>query len=245
MKNPTILFETPDILVIDKPSGLLVHPDGKRDEYSLVDWIVTNYPEIQGVGESLAMQYKGEEIIVDRPGIVHRLDRETSGVLLLAKNQATYEMFKQQFQNHVIKKEYKAIVLGWPIDRGIINDPIGRSTRDIRVWSTGRSARGVMREAITRYVVEEKMITDDGTKYALMKLLPQTGRTHQLRVHMKSIQHPIIGDGLYAPKTLGMLGFDRTALHAHRITFVDHMGKEKTIEAPLPDDFTTPFIATL
>jgi 23S rRNA pseudouridine1911/1915/1917 synthase len=239
--EPIILLETTNFLVINKPSGLLVHPDGKRDEYSLVDWIIKNYPDMRGVGESLAMQYKGEEIIVDRPGIVHRLDRETSGVLILAKNQETYENLKQQFQNHVIKKEYVAIVLGWPNDRGIINDPIGRSSRDIRIWSTGRSARGVMRDATTRYVVEKIIINEHGEKFALVKLLPQTGRTHQLRVHMKSIQHPIIGDGLYAPKTLGMFGFDRVALHAHRITFLDNNGKEKIVQAPIPDEFKTPF----
>jgi 23S rRNA pseudouridine1911/1915/1917 synthase len=240
--QPITLLETPDVLVINKPAGLLVHPDGKHDEYSLVDWILKNYPDMGGVGESLAMQYKGEEIIVDRPGIVHRLDRETSGVLLLAKNQETYQDLKQQFQNHVIKKEYVAIVLGWPKDRGIINDPIGRSSRDIRIWSTGRSARGAMRDAITRYVVEKKIINEQGEKFAWVKLLPQTGRTHQLRVHMKSMQHPIIGDGLYAPKTLGMLGFDRVALHAHRISFIDRNGKEHTIEAPIPDEFKIPFL---
>jgi 23S rRNA pseudouridine1911/1915/1917 synthase len=101
-------------------------------------------------------------------------------------------------------------VSGYVEDRGIINSPIGRSSRDIRIWKAGRGARGVLRDAVTRYVTQKKLIDKAGNKYAVVTLLPETGRTHQLRVHMKSIQHPIIGDGLYAPKTVGMLGFNRT-----------------------------------
>jgi 23S rRNA pseudouridine1911/1915/1917 synthase len=92
---PTILFENDDLLVINKPAGLVVHPDGKREGESLVDWILNNYPEMSGVGEPLVMEHKGETVTVDRPGIVHRLDRETSGVLILAKTQNAYEHFKK------------------------------------------------------------------------------------------------------------------------------------------------------
>jgi 23S rRNA pseudouridine1911/1915/1917 synthase len=229
-------------LVINKPAGLVVHPDGKREGESLVDWILNNYPEMSGVGEPLVMEHKGETVTVDRPGIVHRLDRETSGVLILAKTQNAYEHFKKQFQDHSIRKEYLAIVLGNTNDRGIIDEAIGRNARDIRLWSTGRNTRGMMRAAITRYFTERKFETGGlpaqaGEKFSVVRLFPETGRTHQLRVHMKSIQHPIIGDGLYAPKTLEMLGFDRTALHAYKITFTDLQGIEHTVEAPLPDDF--------
>lgn len=234
---PSILFENENVLVINKPAGLLVHPDGKRDEYSLVNWILEMHPEMTGVGEPIRMVYKNEHITIDRPGIVHRLDRETSGVMILAKNQTAYECLKAQFQEHTVRKEYWAIVSGWTDDRGIINAPIGRSARDIRIWTAGRGARGVMREAVTRYVTEKKFINEKGEKFSLVKLFPETGRTHQLRVHMKSLQHAIIGDGLYAPSTLGQLGFNRVALHARYITFADLDGTEITVEAPIPDDF--------
>lgn len=232
---PTILLENSDILVINKPAGLVVHPDGKRDEATLVDWIRETHADMAGVGEPLVMEYKGKQITIDRPGIVHRLDRETSGVMILAKTQTSYEYLKSQFQNHTIKKEYIAIVSG-KTERGIINEPIGRSARDIRKWTTGISARGMMRPAITRYTTE-KVFELDGQTFSLVHLFPETGRTHQLRVHMKSIQRPIIGDGLYAPSTVGLLGFDRVALHAWKITFQDINGKECVVEAPLPKDF--------
>ncbi len=234
---PKILFENENVLVIDKPSGLVVHPDGKRDEETLVNWILETRPEIAGVGEPLHLLHGGEEIVIDRPGIVHRLDRETSGVMIIAKNQKSYENLKQQFKDHTIRKEYLAIVSGWADDRGIIDAPIGRSARDVRIWTAGRGARGVLRPAITRYVTQKKFTDANGEKYSIVSLFPETGRTHQLRVHMKSLQHPIIGDGLYAPTTVGMLGFDRVALHARKITFNDLGGKEYTIEAPFPENF--------
>lgn len=234
---PTILFENDDLLVINKPAGLVVHPDGKREEATLVDWISGQYPSIIGVGEPLVMEYKGEQITIDRPGIVHRLDRETSGAMIIAKNQKAYEFLKQQFQDHSIQKEYLAIVSGWTEDRGTIDVPIGRHPKDIRVWTTGRGARGMVRPAVTRYIALKKFADTDGNKYTLVQLFPETGRTHQLRVHMKSIQRPIIGDGLYAPNTLGQLGFNRVALHAQRITFIDLQNKKHTVEAPVPNDF--------
>ncbi len=234
--QPTILLETPTFLAINKPAGLVVHPDGKRSEYSLVDWIFENYPGIAGVGEPLIIEHGGEQITIDRPGIVHRLDRETSGVLLIAKTQESYENLKQQFQDHTIRKQYLAIVSGKTDLRGIIDTPIGRSARDIRRWTVGTAARGMLRPAVTSYVTEKTSVHNDHP-YSLVRLYPETGRTHQLRVHMKSIQRPIIGDGIYAPSTVGMLGFNRTALHAQSITFKDLDGKEYTVEAPLPDDF--------
>lgn len=234
---PTILLETSTILVINKPTGLLVHPDGKHDEYSLVDWILETHPDMAGIGEPLVMEYKGEQMNIDRPGIVHRLDRETSGVMILPKTQSAYEYIKSQFQNHTIRKEYIAIVSGWTDDRGLIDAPIGRSARDIRRWTTGQGARGVMRNAVTRYITQKKFTDNQANRYSIVQLFPQTGRTHQLRVHMKSIHHPIIGDGLYAPKTVGMLGFNRVALHARKITFQDIDRKEYVVEALVPDDF--------
>lgn len=248
---PTILFENDDLLVINKPAGLVVHPafaprsselQRGEPERTLVDWILETYPEITGVGEPMRIQYKGKELVIDRPGIVHRLDRETSGVMIIVKNQHAYEFLKKQFQDHSIQKEYLAILSGWTEDRGTIDAPIGRHPKDIRVWTTGRGVRGMVRPAITRYIALKKFADTDGNKYTLVQLFPETGRTHQLRVHMKSIQRPIIGDGLYAPNTLGQLGFNRVALHAQRITFVDLENKQHTVEASIPDDFTRLFL---
>ncbi len=234
---PQILLETNDFLVINKPSGLLVHPDGKREEYSLVDWILENYPEIKEVGESLMVEYKGEIKTIYRPGIVHRLDRETSGVMIIVKNQEMYEHLKQQFQNHIIRKQYLAFVQGWSNDRGIISEPIGRNGNDIRKWATGKHTRGVKRDAVTRYVTQKKFLDSDQNKFSLVQLFPETGRTHQLRVHMKTIQHAIIGDGLYAPNTIGNLDFHRVALHAEKLSFMDLNNQEQEIIAPVPADF--------
>lgn len=235
-KKIFILKEAPDYLVINKPSGLVVHPDGKNEEYSLVDWILERYPEMKNVGESLEVEYRGEQKIIHRPGIIHRLDRETSGVMILAKNQKMYEHLKRQFQEHAIKKQYLAFVRGWSNDRGIIGEPIGRNANDIRKWATGRHVRGVRRDAVTRYVTMKKFVDQLGEKFSLVRLFPETGRTHQLRVHMKSIQHPIVGDGLYAPQTLGDLRFNRVALHAEKLSFYDLENKEQTVIAPTPDD---------
>jgi 23S rRNA pseudouridine1911/1915/1917 synthase len=106
MKKETIkiLLETPDFLVINKPAGLVVHGDGKHKEPTVVDWFLKKYPESEGVGESMEIDHAGETIDIPRSGIVHRLDRDTSGVLVLAKNQETFEFFKNQFKNHTIKK---------------------------------------------------------------------------------------------------------------------------------------------
>lgn len=230
------LLETNDLVVINKPSGLIVHTDGKHVEPSVVDWVLQEYPEAEGVGETMEIEYKGETIAIPRSGIVHRLDRDTSGVLVIARNQETFAFLKKQFQDHTIKKKYVAIVFGWPRDeRGLIEQPIGRSASNIRAWTTKESARGTMRPAITRFTVKKKF-EYQGEKYAVVELYPQTGRTHQLRVHMSHIGHPIVGDPIYSGKKATNLGIERTALHAEQIVFQLPNGKETTVKAPLPED---------
>ena len=231
-----ILLETEDFIVINKPAGLVVHGDGKHKEPTVVDWFLKKYPEAEGVGEAMEIEHAGETIEIPRSGIVHRLDRDTSGVLVLAKNQETFDFFKNQFKNHTIKKKYIAVVFGWPRDeRGIIEQPIGRSRSDIRAWTTKASARGTMREAITRFTVKKKF-ERDGQKYAVVDLYPQTGRTHQLRVHMSHIGHPIVGDPIYSGKKAANLPIERTALHAEQITFKAPGGKDVVVNAPVPAD---------
>ncbi len=257
-----ILYEDVNILAIDKPSGLAVHADGRTKEKTLVDWILENYPKMKNVGEPM-----GEVL---RPGIVHRLDRDTSGVMLLAKNQKTYEFLKQQFQDRKIKKTYVAIVNGWfKEDKGIVNKPIGRSPSDFRRRLAGRGARGEMKEAVTEYKVLKRFEVDSQktqffyargfhpegegrsakkiassednklslSKFTYLEVMPKTGRTHQIRVHMKFLNHPVVCDTLYNPKEPYPEGLKRMGLHAKSIEFIDIKGKTIKIESPVPLQF--------
>ena len=240
MKGLSILYEDDAVMVIDKPAGLVVHGDGKAEFETLADMILAEHPEMRDVGEPLVIG----EMKIFRPGIVHRLDKDTSGCLILAKTQESFEFIKSQFQNHTIEKIYNACLYGVPKEReGIINEPIGRSRGDIRKWGVGRGARGEMREAVTAYTVlgsiggtDGKGSTEDGV-YSYVEARPKTGRTHQLRVHFKSLNHPIIGDTLYAEGREEALGFSRLALHARSVKFTLPNGKQKTVTAPFPEDF--------
>ena len=228
--NVSILYENTNVLVINKPSGLVVHSDGKTEQQTLCDWIVLHYPEIKGVGEPLVLA-NGKEIL--RPGIVHRLDKETSGVLLLAKNQDTYLHIKEQFKSRLVEKRYNTFLYGeLKEDSGIINRPIARSTKDFRLRSAQPGARGESREAITEFKVIKRR---KGFTYVLA--FPKTGRTHQLRTHFKALHHPIVCDKLYAPKRSCELGFRRLALHAFSLMIEMKGATTLKIEAPLPADF--------
>lgn len=234
---PEIIYENSDFLVINKPSGLVVHSDGKTTEKTLVDWIEENYPEIRGVGEPLVIENKNQEIVIDRPGIVHRLDRETSGLLIIAKNQETFEYFKSAFKNRTIHKTYHTFVFGHvKLDEGTIDAPIARSKSDFRKWSAQRGARGQERPAVTNYNVI-KRFDENQEKFTFLEVMPETGRTHQIRVHMKYMNNPIVGDQLYGGKNWKGLHFNRVALHSRKLTFTAPNGEEMTFEAPYPDDF--------
>ncbi len=241
--QPEILYEDKDVLAINKPSGLVVHLSSRAkahygassdEEHTLVDWIMSKYPEIKEVGEP-GKTPTGQ--IIYRPGIVHRLDRETSGVMLVAKNQKSFENLKEQFQKHEIEKTYHAFVNGEiKNEEGVIDRPIGRSSKDFRMWSAQRGARGEMREAVTNYkVISRKKINAQG--YSFIEVRPKTGRTHQIRVHFKAIHHPLVADSLYAPSTENSLGFKRLALHSYIVTFKDTKDKSHTVTAPYPEDF--------
>ena len=180
-----ILYEDKDILAIDKPSGISVHADGRSKEKTITDWVIKNYPKLKGVGEP--MIFNDEEI--DRPGIVHRLDKETSGVLLLAKNQKAYEFLKNQFKGREIKKTYNAIVLGWvKDDRGTIRKPIGRSPSDFRKRLAGRGARGELREAVTEYSVLKRFEVPASKIFSSCALPQVRGGT---LAHKKSYEAPL------------------------------------------------------
>lgn len=225
-----ILYEDEDLVAVNKPAGLVVHSDGRTKEETLVDWILEKYPGSEEVGEP-----QGGII---RPGIVHRLDRDTSGVLLIAKTQKGFEHLKKQFQDRTVKKTYNTFVYGIiKEDEETINRPINRSKKDFRLWSAQRGGRGETREAVTNYKVIKRNpeVGKNGATYIEVK--PLTGRTHQIRVHMKAVNHPVVADPLYAPKLPPILGFDRLALHASSIVFEDLSGKGVSLEAKLPKDF--------
>ena len=217
-----VLYEDPNILAINKPSGILVHPDNHSKAKTIVDLFIKKYPKLE---------------------VVHRLDKETSGVLLLAKNQKAHVFLKKQFVNREIKKTYFAIVNGFvKNDHGVINKPIGRSPVDFRRRLAGRGARGELREAITEYKAIKRFF-DGKEKFTYLEIKPKTGRTHQIRVHMKFLNHPVAWDTLYNPD--GPLpnlplnkgeekGGGRMFLHAHSIEFKDLKGKTVKIESPIP-----------
>lgn len=208
-----ILYEDKDILAIDKPAGILVHPDEHSRAKTIIDYIRAEYPQAE---------------------VAHRLDRETSGVMLVAKNEKAHEFLKEQFQTRTVRKIYVAIVSGVvKNDRGVIDKPIGRSPRDFRRYSAGRGARGEMREAETFYKVLKRF-----DKYTLLEVRPKTGRTHQIRVHMKYLNHPVAGDELYNPKDKN---WPRMMLHARSIEFKNKKGESVKIESPLPKEFEKAF----
>ncbi len=230
-----IIFESESVVVINKPAGIAVHDDGKgRGEHTIADWFVEYYPNARDVGEPIVLS-DGTE--VPRHGIVHRLDKGTSGCLILAKTQESYIHLKRQFKNHEVQKEYRAFVYGTlKLERGTINAPIGRAAGTVEKRATGRDIRGDAREAQTIYRVIQTGTTD-GTRFSFVAFFPKTGRTHQIRVHALHLRHPIISDFLYAPRQKKLLGFMRPALHAYRIVFHDLAAGEVTAIAPYPADF--------
>lgn len=233
MKEPEIIFENNDFLVINKPVGLVVHPDGKNNTKTLVDWILEKYPEIKEVGEPLVIQ--DQKIL--RPGIVHRLDKDTSGVMLIAKTEESFQNLKKQFQDRTVRKCYHSFVYGnLREDLFLIDKPIGRSSGDIRKWSSMRDARGQMREAKTLIRVLGRGKYQNEI-FTYLEAEPKTGRTHQIRVHLRAIDKPIVCDSLYAPKRECILDFKRLALHAREISFLDLNGVLQTFVADFPDDF--------
>jgi 23S rRNA pseudouridine1911/1915/1917 synthase len=250
----TILYEDEHIVAINKPAGLMVHGDGKSDEYTVADWMLETYPASRNVGEPMllhvqkhsgqdtkrALQKEASDMtthVLMRPGIVHRLDKETSGVMLLAKTVQGFESLKAQFQDRTILKTYHAFVhSNIKEDSLSINLSIGRSSKNIRKWSAGKDARGELREALTNITVRARGKEGD-EHLTFIEAQPKTGRTHQIRVHCKAIERPIVGDSLYAPGRDSALGFKRLALHAARISFTALNGERITITAPYPEDF--------
>lgn len=223
-----IIFENDNFLVINKPAGIQVHPDFNEKENTIVNGLIAQYPEISKLEDDHIYSFQM------RPGIVHRLDKETSGALIIAKNKESFLEFKKMFKEKNITKKYLAIVYEMPRERtGIIDKPLARTTNYRKQTIAGKRTRTKIREALTHYEVLENL----GKNFSLLKVSPQTGRTHQIRVHLSAIGHPIVGDNLYRKKNYEKLeNVKRHMLHASEIDF-NLFGEEFKFVAPLPRDF--------
>ena len=233
---PKVIYEDENLLVLDKPSGLVVHSNGKTDEYTVASFVKERNKEMIGVGENMITD---DGVVIERPGMVHRLDRDTSGVMIFAKNHSTYTGLKRFFSTRKIVKEYHAFVYGnLKQKRGTITAKIGRSATHTNIFTT-ISPKGKLRDAETEYSV---MWSGEGV--SLVRFFPLTGRAHQVRVHARHIGHQILKDSLYAKKISDSskvnLGFTRLALHAKRIT-IPYAKKEMTFHSPYPTDFKNAF----
>lgn len=225
-----IVHEDKDLVVIDKPAGVLVHPTGADSLNSLntvAGWFKQRYPEAAEVGEDSA-----------RPGIVHRLDKNTSGLMVLAKTDSSFESLKKQFKKLGAKKEYLALVYGVPgMGEGRINQAISRSKKNPSRRTIVPKEKDFLMKGKPA-ITEWKKECSFGDKFALLRVFPLTGRTHQIRVHMHFIGHPMVGDELYVFKRQKPpVGAGRQLLHAEKLTLILGSGKKKTFVASLPDDF--------
>ena len=229
-----ILFEDRHLIVINKPAGLVVHPAAGHPSGTLVNGILHRCPDLEGIGGEM------------RPGIVHRLDKDTSGVIVVAKTSRVVAGLADQFKSRTVAKQYLALVYGVPKEEsGRIDLPVGRHPVDRKKMSTS-SAQG--REALTLWRIKEQF---DGA--ALLEVDLKTGRTHQIRVHCHAIGHPLIGDPVYAfrramsnlaksNKSLYMAAnkANRQMLHAHLLGFTHPVNSERhQFEAPLPNDMAS------
>ncbi len=238
MNDIKVIVETDDYLVVYKPSGVMVHADihNPENKDTLCMQLLERYPEIAGVGEPMILD---DATTIQRPGIVHRLDKDTSGVMIVARTKEMHKNLKTQFKNKRIQKRYHTIVYGhFKIERGIIDRPIGRSRADFRRWTAEGGARGNMRDAQTQYRVLKQGYVG-GEKISLLEVFPKTGRTHQIRVHMRAVGHAIVCDSLYAEGRTCPEGLERMTLHAKAIRFYNATGEIVQYEADYPEDFDT------
>jgi len=240
-REPVIIYENKDFLILNKPSGLQMHParinagklrraaaqkheDRGKIQPTLVDWLLEHYPEVKTVGDDPAT----------RPGIVHRLDKDTSGIMVVPKNQKTFEHLKALFQKHEVKKTYLALVVGTPKNKtGVIDAPIGIKNGTLK---RSVNATKMVKPAVTEYKVLEEFRKNDGEMYSLLEVSPRTGRTHQIRVHLASIGHPIVGDKLYGKHAQPAFAH-RLMLHAKSLVFSDDGGNRFAFDVEPPNGF--------
>lgn len=212
----TVVYQDADIIVVDKPAGLTVHPAPGHPRGTLVNALLAACPDLKGIGGEL------------RPGIVHRLDKDTSGLIVVAKNDRAMRALQLQLRERQVKKTYIALVRGVPDPReGTIEAPIGRNPKNRKKMAVVAGGR----ESTTKYRVAE--VVADG-QYALLEVEPVTGRTHQIRVHLSAIGHPIVGDTTYGGRSALL---SRQFLHAAKLGFVLPANQRMIeFESPLPPD---------
>ena len=213
-----IIFETEDLLLVNKPAGMVVHPSVGHDTGTLVHAALAHSPEMEGIGGEI------------RPGVVHRLDKDTSGLIILAKNDAAHHELQQQFKDRSVEKVYLALVDGQPpTPSGRIEAYIGRDPRYRKRMAVVHSGKG--REAITIYHTKESF-----SEHSLLEVHPKTGRTHQIRVHLAYIKVPVVGDREYG-RSRPTLPVERQFLHAISLTIrLPGESTSRRFEAPLPSD---------
>ncbi|MEX1247754.1 MAG: RluA family pseudouridine synthase [Anaerolineales bacterium] len=216
-----IIFENQDVVVVNKPAGLVVHPAAGHASGTLVHAVLAHAPDIEGVGGEL------------RPGLVHRLDKDTSGLIVLAKNERSQRFLQEQFQGRQVHKTYLALVDGQPpSSAGRIEAPIGRDPRERKRMAVVKAAKG--RAAVTEYRVVEHF-----PLHALLEANPLTGRTHQIRVHLAFLGCPVAGDRVYG-KRRSTIPIGRHFLHAARLSLrLPEESEERTFEAPLTVELQT------
>ncbi|WP_078547261.1 RluA family pseudouridine synthase [Litchfieldia alkalitelluris] len=217
--NLDIYYEDSDVLVVNKPKGMVVHPAPGHHSGTLVNGLMAHCKDLSGINGVL------------RPGIVHRIDKDTSGLLMVAKNDLAHESLVQQLVDKTVTRKYKAIVHGViPHDQGTIDAPIGRDKRERQSMTVTDDNS---KTAVTHFNVIERF-----KEFTFVECRLETGRTHQIRVHMKYIGYPLAGDPKYGPKKT--LPLDGQALHAGVLGFIHPRTKEYLeFEAPLPDEFVS------
>ena len=218
-----IITDESDFLVIEKPAGLLVHPAPGKTEPTLVDELLTRYPKLKGVGDS-----------AERPGLVHRLDRAVSGLMVIAKTEPMFLELKRQFKNREIKKEYTALVHGVLTpsqEHGLIEKPIGRSHTGRGRMAAYSQAQRDSREAKTEYWVIKRL-----RHHTLLRVQIHTGRSHQIRVHLFSLGYPVVGDTIYKQKRIKAAKIERLFLHSTKLGFKDLSGEYHEYESTMPEE---------
>lgn len=237
--TPEIIYQDENLIAINKPAGISVHGGETIRCDTLVDFLLKNFPEIKNVGD-LPYETASGSLKTDttyRPGIVHRLDKDTSGVMVVARNQKSFEILKKIFKERKAEKKYLALLCGKLKKKsGIIEEPIGRLVKNPMkrgVDNMGRThvIRGA-REAITEYKVKKEY-----KKYSLVEFTPKTGRMHQIRVHAKALGNPIACDKIYGGgRNCCPEGLNRMFLHAKSLSFSFVEGRRLFFEADLPED---------
>lgn len=220
-----ILYEDDALLVINKPAGMVVHPAAGHATGTLVNAVLGHAPDVVAGNQ-------------ERPGIVHRLDRDTSGVMLVAKNDVALHALAAQFAARNVHKTYLALVQGIVrVPRGKIDAPLGRDLRDRKKMTVVGNVKGASSQARQAITVFHVLAHSD--KYTLLLVEPETGRTHQIRVHLAFLKHPVVADEMYGKKG-NELGLARQFLHAYRIRFLHPTtGQELTFTTPLPADLSS------